>query len=93
MPKFRKKEVVVEAIQYDGTENSVLKILGLQDRPTNLITVEADGLRVNTPKGMMKANKHDWIIKGVDGELYTRKPDVFAKTYEPVEPQKRELYL
>ena len=85
MAKFRKKAVVIEAVQYNGREDSIIKILALQDRPVNLIRVETDGLRINNPEGVMKANKHDWIIKGVNGELYLLPPDIFARTYEPFE--------
>jgi hypothetical protein len=85
MAKFRKKPVVIEAIQYDGTEQSVIKILGLQDQCVNVISIDSGQMRINTLEGTMKANKHDWIIKGVNGELYPCKPDIFTKTYEPFE--------
>ena len=42
-------------------------------------------LEIETSEGVMKANKGDWIIKGVKGELYPCKPDVFKMTYEEVE--------
>lgn len=41
-------------------------------------------LQIETLEGTMTANPGDWIIKGVNGELYPCKPDIFAKTYEPV---------
>ena len=41
---------------------------------------------VETPEGTMKAEYGDWIIKGVKGEFYPCKPDVFAQTYEEVSP-------
>lgn len=40
---------------------------------------------IETLEGVMKANIGDWIITGVNGEKYPCKPDIFAKTYEPVE--------
>lgn len=40
---------------------------------------------IHTLEGDMKANIGDWIIKGINGELYPCKPDVFEKTYEPIE--------
>lgn len=40
---------------------------------------------IETLEGVMKANVGDWIITGVNGEKYPCKPDIFAKTYEPVE--------
>lgn len=85
--KFRKKPVVIEAIQYDGTENSVVEILQLQETASSArsIRVDAGGLLIPTLEGLMRADKGDWIIKGVQGELYPCKPDIFEKTYEPVD--------
>ena len=47
-------------------------------------------LEIETLEGVMKANKGDWIIKGVKGELYPCKPDVFEMTYEKVIDDDRE---
>ena len=87
MPKFRKKPVVIEAIQYDGTENSVVEILQLKETTssTRSIRVDAGDLLIHTLEGVMRAAKGDWIIKGVNGELYPCKPDIFEKTYETFE--------
>jgi hypothetical protein len=43
-----------------------------------------DRIEIETLEGTMSANPGDWIIKGVNGEFYPCKPDIFAKTYEPV---------
>lgn len=85
MPNFRKKPVVIEAIQYDGTENSVVEILQLKETNSSAksIRVDAGNLLIHTLEGVMRADKDDWIIKGVNGELYPCKPDIFEKTYEP----------
>lgn len=49
-------------------------------------TTYYDGtLTIRTLEGDMTANKGDWIIKGVQGEFYPCKPDIFAATYEPVQ--------
>ena len=52
------------------------------------VTIEAyqtdEEIEIETLEGIMKANKGDWIIKGVKGELYPCKPDVFDMTYEKV---------
>lgn len=45
---------------------------------------EADYILIRTLEGTMTANPGDWIIKGVNGEFYPCKPDIFEKTYEPV---------
>lgn len=87
MPKFKKKPIVVEAIQYDGTENSVVEILQLKEttNSSRSILVDAEFLLIHTLEGVMRADKGDWIIKGVNGELYPCKPDIFEKTYDPAE--------
>lgn len=87
MPKFRKMPVVIEAIQYDGTENSVVEILQMKETNSSAksIRVDAGDLLIHTLEGVMRADKGDWVIKGVNGELYPCKPDIFDKTYEPVE--------
>jgi len=84
MAKYRKKSVIVEAVQYDGTEESLIKIMQLQSRKPNWIRVDAGDLLIPTLEGVMRATVGDYIIKGVKGELYPCKPDVFEKTYEPV---------
>jgi hypothetical protein len=85
MGKFRKKPVVVEAWQI-GKEKTLpdfvrdTGILWFFDE--ELTIVEAD---IPTLEGTMHADPGDWIIKGVKGEFYPCKPDIFAATYEPVE--------
>ena len=81
MAKFRKKPVVIEAMQFNGDENLV-KILDWIDtkyKPCGDDSV----LIIETLEGDMKAQKCDWVIKGVNGEFYPCKPDIFEKTYEP----------
>ena len=85
MAKYRKKPVVVEAVQYDGTEESLLKIMQLQSHKPSWIRVDAGDLLISTLEGVMRATVGDYIVKGVKGELYPCKPDVFEKTYELVE--------
>ena len=83
MPKFRKKPVEIEAEQLT-IEN--------KDRAFNFITCNAQPLfdknknpiiKIQTLEGDMIASLNDWIIKGVAGEFYPCKPDIFEKTYEP----------
>lgn len=96
MPKFKKKPVVIDAIQYKGIENlaDVLAFTGKDRRFDEWFPsfdayrahVEADRqvFKVFTLEGTMEANPGDWIIRGVMGEYYPCKPDIFAATYEPV---------
>jgi len=79
--KYRKKPVVVEAMQYTG--DNAQEIADFMERQQAMIK---DGyLLVGTLEGTMKASVMDWIIKGIKGEFCPCKPDIFEKTYEPVE--------
>lgn len=83
MRKFRKKPVVIEAIRWDvdlECEAAIEKWgCKFQVRPDN-----PDYLIIETLEGLMQVNPWDWIIKGVKGEFYPCKPDIFAATYEEV---------
>ncbi len=87
MPKFRKKPVTIEAWQWDES-NKTLDLIGCRmmscsghaDNPDLCIN-----LRIETLEGTMTVGKGDWIIKGIKGEFYPCKPDIFEATYEPVE--------
>ena len=85
MGYFRKKPVVIEAMQYDG--NNYYEVIrwahsGLHPMSNSIITYDGAFLRIRTLEGNMIANVGDWIIKGVSGEFYPCKPDIFEKTYE-----------
>jgi len=109
--KFRKKPVVIEAVQLlwstwgemcdhagvgklsDGKpEGCFLTMSGeASDVPVKVTDGPDDhgasahiGLRIPTLEGLMLGREGDWIIKGVKGELYPCKPDIFVATYEPV---------
>jgi hypothetical protein len=80
---YRKKPIVIEAVKFDGTDESVEWLLpqlksGEIGRATNK-------LYIKTLEGNMMANKGDYIIKGINGEFYPCKPDIFIKTYEGIE--------
>ena len=80
--KYRKKPVVIEAVQFDGTDESCDWLLPqLRD---GSISRSFNKLYIKTLEGTMTADVGDWIIKGVNGEFYPCKPDIFAKTYEQV---------
>ena len=91
--KFRKKPVIIEAMQFT---------LETMNQCHNFVTCnrsadwgeddEDDGegnaapiLKIQTLEGVMSAQIGDWIIKGVKGEFYPCKPDIFEATYEPVD--------
>ena len=87
--EFRKKPVVIEAIQYRPHENcgEVGRFMGFNDDDDyECEESENDEYAIETLEGVMWAQPGDWIIRGVAGEFYPCKPDIFAATYEPAEP-------
>lgn len=88
--KFRKKPVVIEAIQLDGTEQAweaAIAFLGGAGGAFNGHLPDTNPhkswLYIDTLEGRMTAKTGDWIIKGVHGEFYPCKPNIFDATYEP----------
>lgn len=96
--KFRKLPVVIDAVQLSWKNwRDVCDLLDAksakQEIKTNTVAEFSDPcgetapfieLTIQTLEGDMTARHGDWIIKGVNGELYPCKPDIFVKTYEPV---------
>lgn len=86
MAKFRKKPVVIDAIQFTDSD-SVERMLGAWgmkfQRALNAHQGEGK-LAIDTLEGVHLALVNDWIIKGVKGEFYPCKPDIFEMTYEAV---------
>ncbi len=85
MQKFVKKPVVIEAIQYDGANITEVENFVGGKLPTVMNSNKDTQLVVSTLEGDMKISKKDYVIKGVNGEFYPCKPDVFEKTYDVVE--------
>ncbi len=78
---YRKKPVVIEAFHYTGIRTDELDAFLAE------ATWEFDpgeGVKIATLEGVMLAQPFDWIIRGVKGEFYPCKPDIFEATYEPV---------
>ncbi len=85
--KYRKKPVVIEAIQFEDTAERICEIhefLGGEEMRVNYKDKDNPFIPIETLEGTMKANVGDYIIKGVNGEFYPCKPDIFEKTYENV---------
>lgn len=81
--KFRKKPVTIEAMQLtDAT--SVLDIEEWINSPTTGYQTNPPTIWIDTLEGRMTANAGDWIIKGVNGEFYPCKDEIFIKTYQEV---------
>lgn len=89
--KYRKKPVVIEAVQLLWTTwNEMCDFAGvgkIEDGKPEGVMLEGNkcGLRIPTLEGEMLASEGDYVIRGVKGELYPCKPDIFDATYEPVE--------
>lgn len=102
MPQFRKKPVVIEAIQLKQSRQSILEINEFMEGkplafPTSISQdkwheycegcLRQGGIKIRTLESHdadLLASFGDWIIKGVQGEFYPCKPDIFDKTYESV---------
>lgn len=97
--KYRKKPVVVEAVQWTGdNEEEIRHLAGMAARFEYVVSegnaikfcyekpqsgyVEAVALEIETMEGVMQASLRDYIIRGVNGECYPCKPDIFEETYE-----------
>ena len=100
MARYRKKPVVIEAVQLRwDTWDEICEFAGVGEIEHGYpqgVFLDADGnitkdhnhtlgLAIPTLEGVMIARENDWIIKGVQGELYPCKPDIFEQTYEAAE--------
>ncbi|AOD23818.1 hypothetical protein IM25_21385 [Rhodococcus sp. p52] len=96
MERYRKKPVEIEARQWDGTAERFAELQEWGGLDTFVVECTAtstgggdprwlERLIVPTLEGQMRADIGDWIIRGVKGEFYPCKPDIFEATYEPVE--------
>jgi len=86
MPKFRKKPVVIEAVRWLNDNWDELQEFAADcDQKCPIVYCGyGSPLVINTLEGDMLADDGDWIIKGVAGEFYPCKPDIFEKTYENI---------
>lgn len=88
--KYRKLPVEIEAWRWDETKETleVLEKEGMEiaSKTSHVVENYVRSLRIMTLEGSMSANLGDFIIKGVAGEFYPCKPDIFAATYEAVTP-------
>jgi len=83
--KYRKKPVVIEAIQFTGdNHNECCEFIeGNFDNTLNYPNIK-------TLEGIMRIDKGDFIIRGVKGEYYPCKPDIFEHTYEPIDYKEKK---
>lgn len=95
MAKYRKKPVEIEACQYPGHSPTGMNVDALIEFEKWLepkaralakwpLRYRGQSLIIPTLEGDHEAKPGDWIIRGVKGELYPCKPDIFAATYDEV---------
>jgi hypothetical protein len=82
MAKYRKKPVEIEAIKWDGT---LLELVGFVGES---LIIKSGEVCIHTLEGDMRISVGDYVIKGVQGEFYPCKPDIFHETYEEVDEMK-----
>jgi hypothetical protein len=90
MPRFVKKPVVVDAIQLEFTTKSQNEVILFTDAQAK--KGKDGGVIIPTLEGAMVANTGDWIIKGIHGEFYPCKPDIFEKSYDPYHTPKETAH-
>jgi hypothetical protein len=107
MPLFRKKPIMIEAVQFFGldvaengchsihfdTKESLPKWLrdAMLDETIFVVQGDLEHIMIDTLEGVYGAAVGDWIIRGPNNEIYPCKPDIFAMTYDPVDEQDVEV--
>lgn len=86
MPLYRKKPVMIEAYQWNGDYETAMRIVEWSGKQVVLIDVGTgnETLSIPTLEGVMTGSKGDFIIRGLQGEYYPCKPDIFEDSYEEV---------
>lgn len=93
MPFFKKKPVIIEAIQFTNANKDVAFNFIQGNRFADF---DAEGnpiLKIQTLEGITTASLGDWIIKGVNGEYFPCKPEIFSQTYDAVKIEKPENFI
>lgn len=87
--RYRKKPVEIEAMQFNGLTDYMDIVQWMKDSGdthalANEVRYSTPIMLIQTLEGTMAANPGDWVIRGVKGDFYPCKPDIFEATYEPV---------
>jgi hypothetical protein len=87
--KFKKKPVIIEAAQFLPNDEAIERVMALASQGSRQVQVTRmpDGhctMQITTLEGVMEASIGDWIIRGIQGEVYPCKPDIFNESYERV---------
>lgn len=86
--KYKKKPIVIEAIQFVDTTERIEEIFKFMNNETMRVDYSVynhPAILIETLEGTMRAEENDYIIKGVNGEFYLCKSEIFFKTYDEVE--------
>ena len=86
--QYRKKPVVIEAMQFiTGNKGNIEKVInwtGAYQWYVDMKNPDETFICISTLEGTMKAKNNDWVIRGVNGEFYPCKPNIFEQTYDEV---------
>ena len=88
--KFKKKPVIIEAMEWDQTKDALQRLnewgagASISAYETSASGKIVHNLRLKTLEGTLNVSDGDWIIRGIAGEFYPCKPDIFFATYETV---------
>lgn len=90
MPRFVKRPVAITAEHFDGTTADIEKIRAFTGQPLSAPSLDGkeDGMHsliIPTLEGDHTASPGDWIIRGIKGEYYPCKPDIFVQSYDCIE--------
>lgn len=80
--EYRKKPVVISALKWDGTDECLGVLLHWMNN--EVLNLEDKKLGIETLEGTLEVSVGDYVIRGVKGEFYPCKPDIFEATYEQV---------
>jgi hypothetical protein len=95
MARFQKKPVVIDAVRFDGNYRclDIFPLSEVGEIRVSKNTVGDPCLLIDTLEGVMTAQIGDWIIRGVKGEYYSCKPDIFELTYAPSSEETERLFI
>lgn len=82
MGRFRSKVVEIEAFRWNG--GNYIEVAAFMDGKLVVSQPATERLRIPTLEGDLWASKGDWIVRGLKGEFYPVKPDIFAMKYEEI---------
>ena len=86
--RYRKKPVEIEAMQGRAYTDFARIVTWINENGGDAVAKQVDPgpayMEITTLEGVMRADVGDWVIKGIQGEFYPCKPDIFEATYEPV---------